>query len=279
MKKIIGVSLAIAASFVVLAGTTGCQSGWKFSNPFSRAPKATDAAAPDEFDDELAEVDDITPPPENYTVGDSTPKKEKTSLAQKGKYGDESEERAVASAEKDSKLADADESYRTPSYAQDYQTPTTKTALNDGVGSVRQTSADSASEVEYGVTRSVAASSQPYTPAAQNAAATQIYSSNPGPASVAQNGAFPAAPEMSDPFPAADAGSYPIAQVSASAVQQQQQPVPQQPTNVAFNYESDAHAANPAPAAANASDSDPYSNVIYTPQNVSGGFAPGSVLY
>ena len=48
MRKIDGV-LTIAAALLVVVGTSGCQSGWKFSNPFSRAPKASSADAPKEL--------------------------------------------------------------------------------------------------------------------------------------------------------------------------------------------------------------------------------------
>ena len=94
MRKIDGV-LTIAAALLVVVGTSGCQSGWKFSNPFSRAPKASSADAPKELDDDFADIDEITPPPENYTVGDSALKHEKKSIAQTGKYGDEEENRSV----------------------------------------------------------------------------------------------------------------------------------------------------------------------------------------
>ena len=66
--------LVIALAFVFIAGTAGCQSGYKFHNPFSKTPKAENAKAPSELD-ELDELDDLTPPPENYTKGESDSKK------------------------------------------------------------------------------------------------------------------------------------------------------------------------------------------------------------
>ncbi|MBQ1277685.1 MAG: hypothetical protein IIY07_03460, partial [Thermoguttaceae bacterium] len=74
----------VAALAVALVASTGCRSGWKIGNPFSKAPKATDVDTPSELD----ELDDLTPPPENYTVDDASPKKvdAEKSLAQKGKY-------------------------------------------------------------------------------------------------------------------------------------------------------------------------------------------------
>ena len=73
----------VAALAVALVASTGCRSGWKMGNPFSKAPKATDVDTPSELD----ELDDLTPPPENYTVGDASPKKvdDEKSLAQKGR--------------------------------------------------------------------------------------------------------------------------------------------------------------------------------------------------
>ena len=300
MKKIDGV-LTIAAALLVLAGTTGCQSGWKFSNPFSRAPKASHADAPEELDDDFAEVDDITPPPENYTVGDSVPKQEKKSIAQEGKYGDDEESRAVAASD-DSAPA---ESFATRSYAQTYQAPTSANSFANGVGSstpsdARQyagaeTLADTVARLDPAA--SAAAASQPYVPqnsvAAQTATpgypANSSYPAAPGDqtASIAQN----QAPGAADAFPSASSSlvGNPIAQVSAAAPTQtypQPQVEPQrQPTSVALNYDPNAPVAAPnvnvnlGGASAAPSGSDPYADVVYTPQTTSGGFAPGSVRY
>ncbi len=288
MNKVCAV-LAVSVAALAVVSATGCQSGWKFSNPFSRAPKASDAEAPSELDD-LAGIDDITSPPENYTVDDSIPKNDKTSLAQKGRYG-ESEEDAIAAS--DARLESSpDEDFRAPSYAQNYQTqPATSSYDTSGAQSYasRQPSTGSLADTVANLTpdASVAAASQPYVPQNQpymspNTADTSLYDSSNN-ASFAANTQYPAAP-TSNPAPAqypsvqpGSNGSYPIAQVSSTTQAQQPtqaQPVAEPPTNVAFNYDPSAPANN-APAA----DSDPYSNVIYTPQNTSGGFAPGSVLY
>ena len=302
MKKIDGV-LTIAAALFVLAGTTGCQSGWKFSNPFSRNPKASSADAPKELDDDFAEIDDITPPPENYTVGDSIPKNEKKSIAQEGKYGDEDESRAVAASDNN---ASASDDFSTRSYAQTYQTPSPANSFADGVGSstpydARQsagaeTLSDTVARLDPAA--SAAAASQPYVP--QNSVAAQ--SANPG---YSANTAYPASPvdqtasfaqsqtPAADSFPSASSSivGNPIAQVSAAAPTQtyaqsqaQTQVQPQrQPASVALNYDTNAPVAapnvNPNAPSSTSDDSNPYSGVVYTPQTTSGGFAPGSVLY
>ena len=301
MKKIDGV-LTIAAALLFLAGTTGCQSGWKFSNPFSRDPKASNADAPKELDDDFAEIDDITPPPENYTVGDSVPKKEKKSIAQEGKYGDEDENRAVAASDGNASTPD---DFATRSYAQTYQSPSPANSFANGVGSstpydARQsagaeTLADTVAKLDPAA--SAAAASQPYVP--QNSVAQ---SANPG---YPANTGYPTAPAdqtasfaqsqtpAADPFPSASSSivGNPIAQVSAAApnqtyAQSQAQPQVQpqrEPASVALNYDPNAPAAapsvNPNGAASTPDDSNPYAGVVYTPQTTSGGFAPGSVLY
>ena len=98
--------LVIALAFVFIAGTAGCQSGYKFHNPFSKTPKAENAKAPSELD-ELDELDDLTPPPENYTKGESDSKKsskDSESFAQKGRYD------AGESAQTETKVAISDTS-------------------------------------------------------------------------------------------------------------------------------------------------------------------------
>ncbi|MBQ2039893.1 MAG: hypothetical protein II486_10625, partial [Thermoguttaceae bacterium] len=98
--------LVIALAFVFIAGTAGCQSGYKFHNPFSKTPKAENAKAPSELD-ELDELDDLTPPPENYTKGESDSKKSSKgseSFAQKGRYD------AGESAQTETKVAISDTS-------------------------------------------------------------------------------------------------------------------------------------------------------------------------
>lgn len=309
MRKIDGV-LTIAAALLVVVGTSGCQSGWKFSNPFSRAPKASSADAPKELDDDFADIDEITPPPENYTVGDSALKHEKKSIAQTGKYGDEEENRSVVAS---GETAPSTENFTTPSYAQSYQSPSPANSFAAGVGSstpsdarqpvAAQTLADTVSGISPDA--SIAAATQPYAP--MNAVAPQ--SVNPGyPTNVADQGTIAAqnqavvaqnqATSTADPFPSASANySSPIAQVGATTQNQtfaQQPQVPtqpqRQPAAVAFNYDANAPAAYPVPnanvnatpgfsPASTPGDPDPYSGVNYTPQTTSSGFAPGSVLY
>ncbi|MBQ9873405.1 MAG: hypothetical protein IJM30_02985, partial [Thermoguttaceae bacterium] len=96
MKSSFGSSLALRATLVLVVaiGTVGCQSGFKFRNPFSKAPEASRANPPKELDD----LDDLTPPPENYTTSDASdaPKKSE-SLAQKGSYeAEDSRDKSVA---------------------------------------------------------------------------------------------------------------------------------------------------------------------------------------
>ena len=76
MNKSFRAFASTTCALLLVVGTTGCQTGWSFHNPFAKTPKAEQAKAPDELDedfdaerdDRLAKIDDITPPPENYTV-------------------------------------------------------------------------------------------------------------------------------------------------------------------------------------------------------------------
>lgn len=348
MKTNKGASIIAVFLAALVIGTTGCQSGWKFSNPFSRNPNASKAGGPSELD-ELDALNDITPPPENYTSNDSTTKSEKNSLAQKGKYeaNDESikeaKETKVALNNENAEPEKPSENFATPSYSQNYQA---SNPLAAGVGST----ADYASAQESPMDQFANANAAPATnPALQqgatganqalpNAYANTPTTPNPYPAPDApslENSAFPTLDVAStpSPFPTMDAvdtsvarQNYPtqdyaqpnqflqnqapqnqfaqsqpqsdplttpapynpIAQVSGSSATYQnpnanQAPVPaQQAPNLAYNYDAQnvgAPVANPTPTPTLDSNVDPYSNVIYEPQNVSGGFAPGSVLY
>lgn len=290
MKKVHGV-LTIGAAFLVMVGTTGCQSGWKFSNPFSRAPKASHADAPDELDDDFAKVDDITPPPENYTVGDRELKKEKSSIVQKGRYGEESDsdERSVASSDAGAAVASEESAdYRTPSYARNDKVDAS--ASNDGSSFDVASTVPSNSSSPLGsfadsvgsasADASVAAATQPYSP--QGGSSMRLYSSQNQNA-VAADFASPASetPQSvgsveEDPFPTAPSSvgsvgsANQIAQVSST---QGAGFGAGRSENVAFNYGSNSESSGSSSA------TDPYSDVIYSPQNASGGFAPGSVLY
>ncbi len=103
----------VAALAVALAASTGCRSGWKLGNPFSKAPKATDVDTPSELD----ELSELTPPPENYTVGDASPKKidDEKSLAQKGKYDAGETSKLAQTPDDASALAQSSTAKSTPS--------------------------------------------------------------------------------------------------------------------------------------------------------------------
>ncbi|MGN0910122.1 MAG: hypothetical protein ACI4NV_01735 [Thermoguttaceae bacterium] len=127
MNKSFRAFASTTCALLLVVGTTGCQTGWSFHNPFAKTPKAEQAKAPDELDEEfdaerddrLAKIDDITPPPENYTVGEKESKSER-SYAQKGRYDSGDEEKALASAA-EPKAESVDSDYRTPSFAKNYQ--------------------------------------------------------------------------------------------------------------------------------------------------------------
>ncbi len=258
----------VAALAVALAASTGCRSGWKMGNPFSKAPKATDVDTPSELD----ELDDLTPPPENYTVGAATPKKvDGESLAQKGKYeADETPKLAQTPADaaalaqnSPSNAAPADalaanlpsepaQNFKTPDYSQNYQ----------GADNFQTAQTPSTTQYQAPNAAQQYAATAPYvpTPAAQNA---PVAPQNDFPTAdnaivhstlnvAAQNA--PVAPQ--NDFPVVDPNAFPTAQ----------------PAFVAQNF------AEPAPQAAPvAATQDAYSGVHYQPQTTSGGFAPGSV--
>ena len=96
MRSLLGRTLILTTAFAVIAGSIGCQSGFKMRNPFSRTPNAANAEGPSELD----ELDDLTPPPENYTTSsDKKNSKEKGSLAQEGKYDSGEESKSSAKTE------------------------------------------------------------------------------------------------------------------------------------------------------------------------------------
>ena len=272
----------VAALAVALVASTGCRSGWKMGNPFSKAPKATDVDTPSELD----ELNDLTPPPENYTVGDASPKKvdAEKSLAQKGKYEADETSKLAQTPDDASMLAqnsssnasgatsanalaanlppEPTQSFKTPDYSQSYQ------------------SADNFQSVQTAQTTQTPSATQPYqapysapNAAAQQYAATAPYvptqptqndfpTVDPNAFPVAQNA--PVAPQ--NDFPTVDPNAFPTAQNAPVA------PAPAQPTYVAQNFpEPTAQTAPVAPA------QDAYSGVQYQPQTTSGGFAPGSV--
>jgi len=128
MKRFVGFSTSVALCVGLVFGLTGCQSGWKISNPFAPHPRAASAETPEELD-ALDDMDELTPPPENYTVGDASKSDRSESLAQKGKYEVEdkasdvekleSETRAIAEKTDSYKSQD---SYQVADYNQSYQT-------------------------------------------------------------------------------------------------------------------------------------------------------------
>ncbi len=292
----------VAALAVALAASTGCRSGWKMGNPFSKAPKATDVDTPSELD----ELNDLTPPPENYTVGDASPKKidDEKSLAQKGKYEAEETSKLAQTPDDASSLAqnspssapvgtpanananalaanlppEPTQSFKTPDYSQSYQS-----ADNFQVAQTSQTTQTPSATQSYQAPNSAPNAAQefaataPYVPAAQNdfpaVEANAFPTAQNAPAAVdhstfnvaaAQNA--PVAPQNG--FPTVDPNAFPVAQNAPVA------PAPAQPTYVAQNFPEPAPQAAPAPAAA---AQDAYSGVHYQPQTTSGGFAPGSV--
>ena len=265
----------VAALAVALAASTGCRSGWKMGNPFSKAPKATDVDTPSELD----ELDDLTPPPENYTVGDAAPKKvdSEKSLAQKGKY-EASETPKLAQTPVDASAlaqnspstapnADAltanlppepTQSFKAPDYSQNYQS-----ADNFQTAQTPQTTQSYQAPAAPNAAQQYAATA-PYVPTATAQNDFPTVESNAVVHSTfniaAQNA--PVAPQSD--FPTVDPNAFPTAQNAPVA--------PTQPTFVAQNFPEPAPQAAPA-----AATQDAYSGVQYQPQTTSGGFAPGSV--
>ncbi|MBR4977314.1 MAG: hypothetical protein IKY61_09675 [Thermoguttaceae bacterium] len=225
----------VAALAVALAASTGCRSGWKMGNPFSKAPKATDVDTPSELD----ELNDLTPPPENYTVGDASPKKvdAEKSLAQKGKYEADETSKLAQTPDDASMLAqnsssnasgatsanalaanlppEPTQSFKTPDYSQSYQ------------------SADNFQSVQTAQTTQTPSATQPYQApySAPNAAAQQYAATAPYvPTQPTQNDfptvdphAFPVAQNApvapQNDFPAVDPNAFPVAQNAPVAPQ------------------------------------------------------------
>ena len=214
----------VAALAVALAASTGCRSGWKMGNPFSKAPKATDVDTPSELD----ELNDLTPPPENYTVGDASPKKvdDEKSLAQKGKYEAAETSKLAQTPDDASALAqnspssapgatsanaltanlppEPTQSFKTPDYSQNYQS-----AANSQVAQTTQTSSTPQSyQAPYSAPN-----------AAQQYAATAPY-----------------VPAPQADFPTVAPNAFPVAQNAPVAPQADFPTAPAQPTYVAQNF-------------------------------------------
>ena len=281
----------VAALAVALVASTGCRSGWKMGNPFSKAPKATDVDTPSELD----ELNDLTPPPENYTVGDATPKKVdgEKSLAQKGKYeADETPKLAqtpadAASLAQNSPSSDAPadalaanlptepaQNFKTPDYSQNYQSADNfQTAQNPATTQYQtpnaaQQYAATAPYVPTPTAQSAPVAPQNDFPVVDNAIVHSTLNV------AAQN-----APVASqNDFPVVDPNAFPTAQNAPVAPQNDFRVVDPnafptaQPAFVAQNFPEPAPQTAPA-----AATQDAYSGVHYQPQTTSGGFAPGSV--
>lgn len=312
MKKTAGFKMFVVAVAAASAlCSTGCKSAWKFSNPFEKAPKAAASDAPSELD----ELDDITPPPESYTTGDASPKKDADdeSLAQNGAYvapqknaaaqkpsaapvadvpdtafavasagitpnADSSATNApLANAVATSNALAANENFQTPSYGQSYQVPTNDVAAPNYAATPNNSVAQTQTPAPQ-----IAANTTPYPASSFAPVATET-------ASVAQN---------STPFPTIDANQNyatlnvaaqnpaPAQTTSNARPQYAQTSVPNEPVYVAQNPAPNAQPANaPFPTAVApqtapngaAPANDAYSDVYYQQQTTSGGFAPGSV--
>ncbi len=175
MKRYVGFSTLVALCLGLIGSQIGCQSGWKISNPFASHPRASSAEAPEELD-ALGEMGELTPPPENYTVGDASKSNGSESLAQKGKYEVEdkasevekieSETRAIAEKTDSYK---SQESYQVADYSQSYQTDAA--SATDDYSTQNSASVQSYAQTSQAVPQSNAdaeqAISQQYHPAAQ----------------------------------------------------------------------------------------------------------------
>ncbi|MBR2004333.1 MAG: hypothetical protein IJ991_09170, partial [Thermoguttaceae bacterium] len=221
----------VAALAVALAASTGCRSGWKLGNPFSKAPKATDVDTPSELD----ELSELTPPPENYTVGDASPKKidDEKSLAQKGKYDAGETSKLAQTPDDASALAQSStakstpsasdaalvanlppqptESFKTPDYSQSFQSAdafqTAQAAQTTQTPPVAQSyqapySAPNAASLDA----QQLAATAPYAPPAATQADFPTVDPNAFP--TAQNA--PVAPQNG--FPTVDPNAFPTAQ-------------------------------------------------------------------
>ncbi|MBQ9812863.1 MAG: hypothetical protein IJM54_06070 [Thermoguttaceae bacterium] len=279
MKSLLKTTLVLFAALVLVAGTVGCQSGFKMRNPFSKEPKASSANPPSELD----ELDDLTPPPENYTLSDAKDKTDDSeSIVQKGKY--EVEESTSKLAPKEEMSVAVDAAPAEP--AQEPFAPQSTFAANSAPTNNEPASVPAATPNEaqtYATLDGARANPQPVDPymtpyVAPNAALARndVPAANPYPAP--QND-FPtaqaftpgaAAPVQNNDFPVVS-NPYPV-----DATAQNPAPVGRV-ESVAMNYDPTPAPVADAPAAnAYSVDSDPYSGIVYEPQTTSTGFAPGS---
>ena len=268
--------LVIALALVFIAGTVGCQSGFKFHNPFTKTPKAENAKAPSELD-ELDGIDGLTPPPENYTKGESDSKKsskDSESFAQKGRY------EAGESAQTETKVAISDSSAPKEDAA-----PVTAAAQPAPAASSVATYAQSepAPAVNSAFpTAQTAPAANDFPVAAAPAASSAFPTANDFPvaAAPAASNAFPtandfpvaAAPTANNAFPTAN--DFPV----AAAPTANNAPFPTVAPDPAPGVASVALNYDPAAQQAASSAQQPAApSVVYEPQTISTGkFAPGS---
>ncbi|MBP5622866.1 MAG: hypothetical protein J6X44_12715 [Thermoguttaceae bacterium] len=284
MKSLLKTTLVLSVALVLVAGTVGCQSGFKMRNPFSKTPKASSANPPSELD----ELDDLTPPPENYTLSDAKDKADESeSIVQKGKYEVEESTSKFAPKDDTSVAVDpepakpAQEPYAPQStFAADSAPTNAAPAGADPVGFPAAPSSDAQTYATLDGARTNPQPVDPYmtpyvapnaafaqndAPAANSFPAPQnefptAQAFAPGSAAVEQNNDFPVVP---NPFLVDMNGQNPATSGRVESVAMNYEPTP---APVA-----DAPTANSYPV-----DSDPYSGVLYEPQTTSTGFAPGS---
>ncbi len=238
--------------------------------------------------DELDELDDLTPPPENYTTSDADEKKSKRSesLAQQGKYdsGEEtsSEMENYVAATDANKSAASSETSKNDSFSRD---------ISSSVADATTLPSAPIAPVSYDETPAPAAAQTyadvpaPSAPSADAVSFAQVGSASPdvafefpevhpfpqadldvpAPQSYAQttlDSPFPSAdafPTLADNFPSVDDASYASAPVAAQA------------PKVALNYEPVARPAQAPVVDSFPSDPDPFSGVVYEPQTTSSG--------
>ena len=297
MKSSFKRPLILFAALVLVVGTVGCQSGFKMRNPFSKAPKAESANLPSELD----ELDDLTPPPENYTMSDSEDRvKESDSIVQRGKYeAEETPSQAepkvetsfaanpvhseLTSIEEDASqttfaandplmsAASANAPMQTNAAPMNVEPQTYATFDGARTSATAQPAADPYMDPYAGSNATVAANAFPapqtnfpiaQASATQSAVFPTARSFAPGSSAQIMSEQSSDFPVVSHPFPASDFNAAPDNRVESVAMSYDPTPSP---------------AGNMAAPPSYPADSDPYSGVIYEPQTTStGSFAPGS---
>ncbi len=292
MKSSLKTPLVLFAAFVLVAGTVGCQSGFKMRNPFAKEPKASSANPPGELD----ELDDLTPPPENYSISDSKENaKDTESIVQKGKYGVEESTSKFAPQEEASVAVDS--APAESSREQDRQATFATNAAPTEAAPADASPASSSGTQTYATFDGARANARPDDPymtpyVEPNAAFAQNAAPASAPFPAAQND-FPTAqnnfPTAQNDFPTAQgfapgsvasnqSGDFPVASNPYLVDYDAQSPASTgRVESVAMNYDSNsAQSRISPPSNSYPVDSDPYSGVVYEPQTTSTGFAPGS---